>query len=108
LTPLRTGLLVLGAVLLLARLGSPALWQDESETALRAVSIQKTGLPRMALDGVLVSAQPSLAKYEGNADGVWIWNTWLPAYLTAMSFSVLGQTPFAARLPFVLCALVSL
>lgn len=105
---LRAGLLVLGAVLLLARLGRPALWQDESETALRAMSIQETGLPRMALDGALVTAQPSLAKFEGNASGVWIWNTWLPAYLTALSFSLIGQTPFAARLPFALCALVSL
>jgi hypothetical protein len=105
---LRAGLLVLGAGLLLFRLGRPALWQDEAETALRAVSIQETGLPRMSLDGVLVTAQPSLAKHEGNADGVWIWNTWLPAYMTSLSFAVLGRTPFAARLPFALCALVSL
>ena len=105
---LRAGLLVLGAGLLLFRLGRPALWQDEAETALRAASIQETGLPRMTLDGVLVTAQPSLAKHEGNEDGVWIWNTWLPAYMTAASFSVFGQTPFAARLPFALCALVSL
>ncbi len=105
---LRAGLLVLGAGLLLFRLGSPALWQDEAETALRAASIQATGLPRMSLDGVLVTAQPSLAKHEGNAEGVWIWNTWLPAYMTALSFSVLGQTPFAARLPFALAALLML
>lgn len=105
---MRAGLLVLGAGLLLFRLGSPALWQDEAETALRGASIQATGLPRMSLDGVLVTAQPSLAAHEGNADGIWIWNTWLPAYMAAASFSVLGQTPFAARLPFALCALVSL
>ncbi|MCM2303563.1 MAG: glycosyltransferase family 39 protein [Elusimicrobia bacterium] len=105
---LRAGRLVLGAGLLLFRLGRPALWQDEAETALRAASIQETGLPRMTLDGVLVTAQPSLAKHEGNAEGVWIWNTWLPAYMTAASFSVFGQTPFAARLPFALCAFVSL
>jgi len=104
----RTALLVLGAVLLFLRLGRPALWQDEAETALRAVSTQETGLPRMSLDGVLVTAQPSLSKSEGNAEGVWIWNTWLPAYLTAASFSVLGQTPFAARLPFALAALLTL
>lgn len=104
---IRAGLLVLGAGLLLFRLGRPALWQDEAETALRAVSIQETGLPRMSLDGVLVTAQPSLSKSEGNAEGVWIWNTWLPAYLTAASFSVLGQTSFAARLPFALAALLT-
>lgn len=105
---IRAGLLVLGAGLLLFRLGSPALWQDEAETALRAASIQQTGLPLMSLDGVLVTAQPSLAKSEGNESGVWIWNTWLPAYLTSSSFAVLGQTPFAARLPFALAALLTL
>ncbi len=105
---IRAGLLVLGAGLLLFRLGRPALWQDEAETALRAMSIQQTGLPRMALDGVVVTAQRSLVKYEGNARGIWIWNTWLPAYLTAASFATLGQTPFAARLPFALAALASL
>lgn len=105
---LRAGLLVLGAGLLFFRLGSPALWQDEAETALRAASIQETGLPRMSLDGVLVTAQPSLAKHEGNAEGIWIWNTWLPAYMTSLSFFVFGQTPFAARLPFALAALLTL
>ncbi|MBI2788805.1 MAG: glycosyltransferase family 39 protein [Elusimicrobia bacterium] len=105
---IRAGLLALGAGLLLFRLGSPALWQDEAETALRAASIQQTGLPLMALDGVLVTAQPSLAEHEGNASGVWIWNTWLPAYATSLSFCLLGQTPFAARLPFALAALMTL
>lgn len=104
---IRTALLVLGAVLILFRLGQPALWQDEAETALRAVSIQDTGLPRMSVDGVLASAQPTLAKHEGNAAGVWIWNTWLPAYMTSLSFFALGQTPFAARLPFALAALLT-
>lgn len=104
----RAACLILGAALLLARLGSPALWQDESETALRAESILETGVPRTTLRGVLVTAQPSLAKYEGNERGVWTWNTWLPAYLTAASFAVLGRTPFAARLPFVLAAFLAL
>ena len=55
-----------------------------------------------------MTAQPSLAIFEGNAAGVWTWNTWLPAYITSLSFLVLGQTPFAARLPFALAALLSL
>jgi len=92
----------------LFRLGQPALWQDESETALRAVSIVRTGLPRMELDGALVTAQSSLAKSEGNASGIWIWNTWLPAYMTSLSFIALDRSPFAARLPFALCALAAL
>ncbi|MFI5349156.1 MAG: hypothetical protein ACHQ2Z_06410 [Elusimicrobiota bacterium] len=101
-------LTVLGAVLLLWNLGRPALWQDEAETALRAESILESGLPRMALGGVLVTAQPSLAAHEGNAAGVWTWNTWLPAYLVAASFALLGRTPFAARLPFALAGILTL
>jgi hypothetical protein len=101
-------LIAAGAVLLLWNLGRPALWQDEAETALRAEAILETGLPRMTLGGVLVTAQPSLAAHEGNAAGVWTWNTWLPAYLVAASFSVLGRTPFAARLPFAFAGLLTL
>ena len=101
-------LTALGAALLLWNLGRPALWQDEAETALRAESILETGLPRMTLRGVTVTAQPSLVKAEGNAAGVWTWNTWLPAYLCAASFAVLGRTPFAARLPFALAGLLTL
>ncbi|UPT75335.1 MAG: glycosyltransferase family 39 protein [Elusimicrobiota bacterium] len=104
----RAGLLALGACLLLFRLNSPALWQDESETALRAVSIQKTGLPRTHLDGTLVTAQPSLAAHEGTRSGIWTWNTWLPAYAAAASMAVLGRGPFAARLPFALAAWLAL
>jgi hypothetical protein len=105
---LRLALLAAGAFLLLFRLGRPALWQDEAETALRAESIMRTGLPRMMVDGVLVTTQPSLARFEGNAAGVWTWNTWLQAYAAAASIAALGATPFAARLPFALAALLTL
>lgn len=101
-------LLALGAALLLWNLGRPALWQDESETALRAESVLESGVPRMYLRGVLVTAQPSLAEKEGNARGIWTWNTWLPAYLTAASFAALGRTPFAARLPFAMAGVLTL
>jgi len=101
-------LTAIGAILLLWNLGRPALWQDEAETALRAESILETGLPRMSLRGVLVTTQHSLSAHEGNAAGVWTWNTWLPAYLVALSFSILGHTPFAARLPFALSGLLAL
>ncbi len=101
-------LIAAGAVLMFWNLGRPALWQDEAETALRAESILETGLPRTTLRGVLVTAQPSLVQSEGNAAGVWTWNTWLPAYLVAASFAVLGRTPFAARLPFALAGILTL
>ena len=101
-------LTALGAVLLLWNLGRPALWQDEAETALRAEAILESGVPLASLGGVLVTAQPSLAEHERNAAGAWTWNTWLPAYLVAASFAVLGRTPFAARLPFALAGILSL
>ncbi|MEK7383756.1 MAG: glycosyltransferase family 39 protein, partial [Elusimicrobiota bacterium] len=101
-------LTAIGGVLLLWNLGRPALWQDEAETALRAESILDTGLPRMSLRGVLVTTQHSSSAHEGSASGVWTWNTWLPAYLVAASFSVLGRTPFAARLPFALAGILTL
>lgn len=105
---LALGITAVGAVLLFSRLGTPALWQDEAETALRAVTILKTGLPRAHLDGVLVTTQPSLAAHEADAAGVWTWNTWLPAYLAAGSFALLGRTPLAARLPFALAGVLTL
>lgn|GEM_PF-322785 len=101
-------LIAAAAALILWNLGRPALWQDEAETALRAESILESGVPRTTLRGVLVTAQPSLAEHEGNSAGVWTWNTWLPAYLCAASFAVLGPTPFAARLPFALAGLLAL
>jgi hypothetical protein len=101
-------LTAVGAVLLLWNLGRPLLWQDEAETAVRAQTILDTGLPRVARRGVVATAQPSLVAYEGNAEGVWTWNTWLPAYLCAASFTVFGQTPFAARLPFALAGILTL
>ncbi|OGR96055.1 MAG: hypothetical protein A2V88_13430 [Elusimicrobia bacterium RBG_16_66_12] len=106
--PVPLVLIALGSVLLFWNLGRPALWQDEAETALRAESILDTGLPRRTLRGVLVTTQHSLAAHEGNAEGIWTWNTWLPAYLVAASFAILGRTPFAARLPFALSGLLAL
>ncbi len=97
-----------GAVLLLWNLGRPALWQDEAETALRAESILESGVPRLKVRGVLATAQPSLAAREANAAGVWTWDTWLPAYLCAASFAVLGPSPLAARLPFALAGALAL
>ena len=105
---LPAALVALGAALLLWNLGRPALWQDEAETALRAESILETGLPRTTLGGVLVTTQASLSAHEGNAAGLWTWNTWLPAYLAAASIALLGRTPFAARLPFALAGILTL
>jgi hypothetical protein len=96
-----------GAALLFWRLDRPLLWQDEAETALRGVTVLETGLPRESHAGVLLTAQPTLAAHEAR-DGVWVWNTWLPAYLAAASMGAFGRNAFAARLPFALAALLTL
>ncbi len=101
-------LIAAGAALLFWNLGRPLLWQDEAETALRAESILDTGLPRLRVRGVLATAQPSLAPNEAREGGVWIWDTWLPAYLCAASFGAFGAGPGAARLPFALAGLAAL
>lgn len=100
-------LIALGAALLFWRLDRPLLWQDEAETALRGVTVLETGLPRESLGGVLLTAQPTLVAHEAR-DGVWVWNTWLPAYLAAASMAAFGRNALAARLPFALAALLTL
>jgi len=99
--------LVLAACALFFRLGQPALWQDEAETALLGKSVLRHGLPRVVLGENLITGQPSLQKHESNKAGVWIWNTWLPYYLSAASFAVFGETTWAARLPFALSGLLA-
>lgn len=95
------------AFLLFWGLGRPALWQDEAETALLGQSVARHGLPLVRLDGRLISGQPSLASYESNDQGVWIWNTWLPYYAAAASFKVFGVGTWAARAPFAFFAFLA-
>lgn len=94
---------LLAAILLLTRLGHNALWDDESYTALLAEGICHTG------DTSIVLGHNLLAFDHG-------WNVTnlhdrffppLPFYLTAASLKLLGNTAFAARLPFVLCGLAT-
>jgi hypothetical protein len=89
----------LSGVLLLANLGNQYLWQDEAQTALLARTILDHGIP-LGTDGTNHFSQELGAEY--GPDGVWRWHTWLSFYAVAASFAVLGQTTFAARLPFAL------
>jgi arylsulfatase A-like enzyme len=95
-------LLLVGALLLLPRLGDRYLWQDEAATALLAESVLREGVPT-AFDGRnLVS---TTGQREFGEDHVWYWTPWLQHYLTAGSFALLGRSTQAARLPFVLLGL---
>ena len=92
-------LAAVAGVLALANLGNQYLWQDEAQTALLARSILSHGIP-LGTDGTNSFSQELGAEF--GPDGVWRWHTWLSFYAVAASFAVLGQTAFAARLPFAL------
>jgi len=97
------GLLLLAAGLLLTQLGNGRLWQDEAETAVLAKNILTYGYPT-AFDGVNL-LNPGLRFQDGF---VWTYHPWLPMYLAAGSFLLLGVDTVAARLPFALLGLLSI
>ncbi|MDZ4859190.1 MAG: hypothetical protein SGI88_09395 [Candidatus Hydrogenedentes bacterium] len=86
-------------------LGGRLLWGDEAETAVLAVNITKFGVPK-AFDGVNYITLIGPGK-DTNSDHIWIWSPWLDEYFAAASFAILGDTPFAARLPFALIGLAA-
>ena len=89
----------LAALLLLPGLGDVHLWQDEAQTAVIARTVLDGGIPR-GTDGRNYFSQELGKEY---ADGyVWKWHTWLSFYVVAASFALLGESTFAARLPFAL------
>jgi hypothetical protein len=83
-------------VLLFARLGHSALWDDECYAALTAVGVWRTGDTSAVLDHNILA----------NKGGIKLKNLkdrWFPPgmyYVAAPSIGLLGQTAFAARLPF--------
>ncbi len=97
------GLLLAGPLLLLPGLDNGRLWQDEAETALLGRNLLTYGYPR-AFDGTNW-INPSLTFREGYA---WTYHTWLPMYLAAGSFKLLGVNTVAARLPFALLGVLAL
>jgi hypothetical protein len=80
------------------------LWMDEAETALLGRSILARGVP-IAFDGRNLISQE--VGREFGADYVWRWTPWLDKYLAAVSFAALGESTFAARVPFALLGLLS-
>jgi hypothetical protein len=92
-------LLVSSAVLLFARLGHYALWNDEAFTALGGWGVRQTG-DTTALVG------HNLVAYGGGFCLRGLHDRYippLPAYLTAPFLAWLGNNALAARLPFALC-----
>ena len=97
-------LLALAAALILPNLGGPLLWADEGDTAVYARTILKQGLPR-AWDGRTFTESDRGQRL--NSRLVMVGTPWLPYYATAASFAVLGESAFAARLPFALAGIAS-
>lgn len=87
---------------MLPGLGRPRLWADEGDTAVFARTILARGLP-YAWDGRTFTDSDRGLRL--NEDLVMVGTPWLPFYATAASFAVLGESAFAARLPFALCGI---
>lgn len=81
------------------------LWGDEAETALYARSILQYGVPR-GWDGVNLMGFADGATLHANT--LITSNPWPQYYLVAASFAVFGESSFAARLPFIFLAIISL
>lgn len=97
-------LVLAGALLVLPGLGRDYLWEDEGDTAVLARGILARGVPA-AWDGVTL-AVPDFGKRLTD-DFVMVSHPWLQYYLAAASFALLGETPFAARLPFALAGIAT-
>jgi hypothetical protein len=80
-------------------LGDRALQVDEGSDTFVSATILEAGLPRHS-DGV-----NNVMDYADIRDGLFVYRTWAPYYLQALSLAVLGKTTVAARLPFALCGL---
>jgi len=97
-------ILITSSVLFFANLDNRYLWQDEAETALIGKTILEDGIPR-GYDGKNFFSQEGQSSYGKNY--IWILDPWLPYYLGAASFKILGVNTFAARFPFALFGIAS-
>src|SRR5450432_1188960 len=88
--------LVLAAVLLFARLGHNALWDDEAVTALSGESVWQTGDTGVVIGHNIVAYRSGLLltglKERSTPP--------LAAYLIAPFVGIFGNHAWAARLPF--------
>jgi 4-amino-4-deoxy-L-arabinose transferase-like glycosyltransferase len=98
-------LLVVASALIFTALGRDHFWADEGDTAVLARTILDQGVPS-AWDGVTFTDSDFGKRL--NADLVMVSSPWLQYYATAASFALLGETTFAARLPFAIAGLATI
>ncbi len=119
----------LAALLLFWDLGEKYLWQDEANTAVLAVRMLQYGKP-LGYDGVnligndnfaaedvdsigertsspRVAVEYLIRRGDLKADTAWKYHPWGQFVVAAASFTLLGKTTLAARLPFALAALAT-
>ena len=92
-------LLVVSALLVFPGLDDTCLWQDEAVTALLAKNILSFGVPKASDGKNLVT---SFWDRRDARNGLYIWESWFPMYLTAGSIAVAGANSLGARFPFAL------
>lgn len=103
-------MLLLALAPIFGDLGGPLLWEDEGDTAIFARRIVESGLPT-AWDGRTFLDSDygfRVAPHLFGRDFVMVGTPWLPFYATAASFALLGDTAFAARLPFALASFATI
>lgn len=83
-------------------LGDNVLQIDEGMDTFITTTILKFGFP-MHSDGL-----NSSMLYADIYNGLFVYRTWVPYYAQALSISLLGQTTFAARLPFALIGIFAI
>lgn len=96
--------LCVSTVFLFAHLGTYALWDDESETALLARGVLATG-DTTAVIGHNINARRGGINLRGLADRL---TPPLPTYVMAASFALGEQDAFWARLPFAVCGMAAI
>jgi len=107
---LLAGIVLASAILLLWRLDSPLLWQDEAETANIARNLLRFGEPTPWDGEHLVTQQAGRDSVRVGGRLLWAWHPWTQHVLAAAGLAWfeerLGPTA-AARLPFALIGLLT-
>jgi hypothetical protein len=92
-------LIVLAYLLfILPGLDASIFWSDEAHTAIRAINVIERGLPYVTYgtnNAIVGPHDYNFAMLEAS-------HGWLPHYICAASFAILGRSETAGRLPFVL------
>lgn len=97
-------ILLASAVLIFARLGHYALWDDEATTALSGIGVWRTGDTTAVIDH-------NIAAYESGKELRNLHFRYmppLPSYMAAPFVGLMGNSALAARLPFAIAGLISI